>query len=32
LETAYENLRDELADELLSKLKNVSPAFFERLL
>jgi len=30
LETAYENLRDELADELLSKLKNVSSAFFER--
>lgn len=30
LETAYENLRDELADELLSKLKKSSPAFFER--
>lgn len=31
LETAYENLRDELADELLSKLKKTSPAFFERI-
>lgn len=30
LETAYENLRDELADELLAKLKKISPAFFER--
>jgi len=30
LETAYENLRDELADELLSKLKKSSPSFFER--
>ena len=30
LETAYENLRDELADELLVKLKATSPAFFER--
>lgn len=30
LETAYENLRDELADELLSRLKKSSPAFFER--
>ena len=30
LETAYENLRDELADELLSKLKKTSPSFFER--
>jgi restriction system protein len=30
LETAYENLRDELTDELLSKLKKTSPAFFER--
>lgn len=30
LESAYENLRDELADELLSKLKKTSPAFFER--
>lgn len=30
LESAYENLRDELADELLGKLKNISPAFFER--
>ncbi|HCZ10984.1 MAG TPA: restriction endonuclease [Nitrospiraceae bacterium] len=30
LETAYENLRDELADELLDKLKKTSPSFFER--
>lgn len=30
LEAAYENLRDELADELLSKLKKTSPAFFEQ--
>ena len=30
LETAYENLRDELADELLAKLKKSSPNFFER--
>lgn len=30
LESAYENLRDELAEELLEKLKKVSPAFFER--
>jgi restriction system protein len=30
LESAYENLRDELADELLGKLKKISPAFFER--
>ncbi len=30
LESAYENLRDELADELLGRLKKVSPAFFER--
>jgi len=30
LETAYENLRDELADELLARLKKISPAFFER--
>lgn len=31
LETAYENLRDELADELLSRLKKSSPTFFERI-
>lgn len=31
LEAAYENLRDELADELLSKLKATTPAFFERI-
>lgn len=31
LETAYENLRDELAGELLSKLKKTSPSFFERI-
>lgn len=30
LESAYENLRDELADELLGRIKKVSPAFFER--
>jgi restriction system protein len=30
LETAYENLRDELAEELLARLKKASPAFFER--
>lgn len=30
LETAYENLRDELADELLARLKKASPSFFER--
>ncbi|MGH9439689.1 MAG: restriction endonuclease, partial [Terriglobia bacterium] len=31
LESAYENLRDELANELLAKLKKASPAFFERI-
>ena len=31
LEAAYENLRDELVDELLSKLKQSSPSFFERI-
>ena len=31
LETAYENLRDELIDELLTKLKQSSPSFFERI-
>lgn len=30
LEAAYENLRSELAVELLAKLKGTSPAFFER--
>lgn len=30
LEAAYENLRDELSDELLSRLKKTAPAFFER--
>jgi restriction system protein len=30
LETAHENLRDELADELLARLKKSSPSFFER--
>ena len=30
LETAYENLRDELADELLARLRKLSPSFFER--
>lgn len=31
LEMAYENLREELVDELLGKLKKVSPSFFERI-
>ena len=31
LESAYENLRHELAVELLAKLKKSSPAFFERI-
>lgn len=31
LENAYENLRDELGDELLSRVKKTSPAFFERI-
>lgn len=31
LEKAYENLRDTLAEELLDKLKKVSPSFFERI-
>jgi restriction system protein len=30
LEKAYDNLRDELANELLDKLKKASPSFFER--
>ncbi len=30
LETVYENLRDELVDELLARLKKSSPTFFER--
>ena len=30
LEAAYENLRDELASELLTRLKKSSPSFFER--
>ncbi len=30
LESAYENLRDELAGELLGRLKKISPSFFER--
>jgi restriction system protein len=30
LESAYENLRDELVDELLAKLKKSTPSFFER--
>jgi restriction system protein len=30
LETAHENLRDELADDLLCRLKKTSPSFFER--
>jgi len=31
LEAAYENLRDELAADLLAKLKQTSPAFFEHI-
>lgn len=31
LEAAYQNLRNELADELLSRLKTVTPSFFERI-
>ena len=31
LESAYENLRDQLAYELLGKLKKTSPSFFERI-
>lgn len=31
LEAAYENLRDELVEELLTKLKSSSPFFFERI-
>jgi restriction system protein len=30
LESAYQGLRDELADDLLIKLKELSPGFFER--
>jgi len=31
LENAYENLRDELTDELLARIKQTSPTFFERI-
>lgn len=31
LEDAYKNLRDELIDELLARLKKSSPSFFERI-
>jgi restriction system protein len=31
LENAYENLRDELGEELLSRVKKAPPAFFERI-
>jgi len=31
LENAYANLRDELVDELLARLKKSSPSFFERI-
>jgi restriction system protein len=31
LEDAYKNLRDELVDELLARLKKSSPSFFERI-
>lgn len=30
LESAYDNLKQELADELLDRLKKATPAFFER--
>lgn len=30
LEAAYENLHDELTEELLARLKKLSPSFFER--
>ncbi len=31
LERAYENLRDELTDDLLKRLKQIKPTFFERI-
>jgi restriction system protein len=31
LEDAFDSLRNELAEELLSRLKKISPAFFERI-
>lgn len=31
LERAYDNLRDQLAEELLDRLKRASPSFFERI-
>lgn len=31
LETGYQSLREDLADELLDKLKKVSPGYFERI-
>ncbi|MHB8655703.1 MAG: restriction endonuclease, partial [Terriglobia bacterium] len=31
LENAYKNLRDELVEELLAKLKKASPSFFEQI-
>ena len=31
LEKAYDNLRDELANDLLEKLRKASPSFFERI-
>lgn len=31
LEEAYESIRDELSNELLNKIKKVSPSFFERI-
>lgn len=31
IEIGYQRIREELEDELLSKIKNLSPAFFERL-
>lgn len=31
LQNAYQNIKDKLIDELLEKIKNVSPQFFEKL-
>lgn len=31
IETAFQNIRRTLADEILEKIRNVTPAFFERL-
>jgi restriction system protein len=31
METAFQNIKNTLADEILDKIRNVSPAFFEKL-